>query len=175
VTLAGRELPKAADTPLLGKKVVIHGLVAKPALNGREGRAYSYDDAKGRYGVRVDSREISIKPQNLTEVEEQLADGSNKGDSFTAFQKDIADKIKACPNMDEDCWVFRRVGYDKEENPNNELAVIRGNSGDYISPLDWRDTMTNRMMGNGPMFKTIDLDPTVDEILKILSESVSLP
>jgi hypothetical protein len=170
---AGRALPEAADTPLLGKKVAIHGLVAKPELNGLEGRAFSYDDAKGRYGVRIDSREVSIKPQNLTEVEERLAEGSKKGDPLTAFQKDIADKINACPNRGEEIWVFRRAGYDKTENPDNELAVIRG-GGDFIAPLDWRDTMTNRMMGKGPMFKTADLDPTVDEILKIFSESVSL-
>jgi hypothetical protein len=39
---------QSAEAPLLGSRVVIHGLVAKPELNGRAGTAVSFDDDKGR-------------------------------------------------------------------------------------------------------------------------------
>jgi hypothetical protein len=35
--------------PLLGRRVVITGLVAKPHLNWSTGTAVSFDDVKGRY------------------------------------------------------------------------------------------------------------------------------
>jgi ankyrin repeat protein len=55
------------ETPLLGRRVVINGLVAKPELNGRTGTAVSFDDGKGRYSVELDSTSSSfkIKPCNL--------------------------------------------------------------------------------------------------------------
>jgi len=55
------------DAPLLGTQVIIHGLVAKPQLNGRTGKALSFDDEKGRYSVELDdiSTTIMIKPCNL--------------------------------------------------------------------------------------------------------------
>ncbi len=55
------------ETPLLGRRVVINGLVAKPELNGRTGTAVSFDIAKGRYSVELDdtSSSLRIKPCNL--------------------------------------------------------------------------------------------------------------
>ena len=55
------------ETPLLGSRVVINGLVAKPELNGRTGTAVSFDDDKGRYSVELDdtSSSLMIKPCNL--------------------------------------------------------------------------------------------------------------
>jgi ubiquitin C len=51
---------------LLGRRVVINGLVAKPELNGRTGTAVSFDDAKGRYSVELDeTSSFMIKPCNL--------------------------------------------------------------------------------------------------------------
>ena len=61
----------APNTPLLGKRVFINGLAAKPELNGRTGTAVSFDDAEGRYSVELDwSRDgtfssFMIKPCNL--------------------------------------------------------------------------------------------------------------
>jgi ankyrin repeat protein len=40
---------KRVDTPLLGRRVIINGLVAKPELNGRTGTAVRFDEDKGRY------------------------------------------------------------------------------------------------------------------------------
>jgi hypothetical protein len=60
---------KKLETPLLGRRVVINGLVAKPELNGRPGTAVSFDDAKGRYTVELDtSSSLMIKPCNLLPV-----------------------------------------------------------------------------------------------------------
>jgi hypothetical protein len=61
---------KKQETPLLGRRVVINGLVAKPELNGRTGTAVSFDDAKGRYSVELDntSSSLMIKPCNLLPV-----------------------------------------------------------------------------------------------------------
>ena len=58
---------KKQDTPLLGRRVVINGLVAKPELNGRTGTAVSFDSGKGRYSVELDgtSSSFMIKPCNL--------------------------------------------------------------------------------------------------------------
>jgi len=58
------------ETALLGRRVVINGLVAKPELNGRTGTAVSFDDDKGRYSVELDdtSSSLMIKPCNLLPV-----------------------------------------------------------------------------------------------------------
>jgi hypothetical protein len=54
------------ETPLLGRRVVIDGLVAKPELNGRTGTAVSFDIAKGRYSVELDdTTSLMIKSCNL--------------------------------------------------------------------------------------------------------------
>ena len=51
---------------MLGRRVVINGLVAKPELNGRTGTAVSFD--KGRYSVELDDAkeegESNIMPVN---------------------------------------------------------------------------------------------------------------
>jgi hypothetical protein len=60
------------ETPLLARRVLTHGLVAKPELNGRPGTALSFDDDKGRYSVELDdtssSLVISLKPCNLLPI-----------------------------------------------------------------------------------------------------------
>ncbi len=51
---------------LLGRRVVINGIVAKPELNGRTGTAANFDHDKGRYSVKLDDgSSILIKPCNL--------------------------------------------------------------------------------------------------------------
>ena len=52
--------------PLVGRKVSISGLASRPELNGAKGVAIAFDDAKGRYTVRLDSGEnCSLKPTNV--------------------------------------------------------------------------------------------------------------
>ena len=55
------------ETPLLGRCVIINGLVAKPELNGRTGTAVSFDDDTARYSVELDETStLMIKPCNLS-------------------------------------------------------------------------------------------------------------
>ena len=74
IETAGGQPTRSADnrvpTPLLGRRVVINGLVAKPELNGRTGTAVSFDDDKGRYSVELGdtSSSLMIKPCNLREL-----------------------------------------------------------------------------------------------------------
>ena len=60
-------LRKMQETPMVGRRVLIVGLVAKPEFNGRAGTALSFDDDKGRYFVEFDepSSSMLIKPCNL--------------------------------------------------------------------------------------------------------------
>ena len=53
--------------PLVGRRVMLQGLTAKPELNGRGGVAFSFDANRGRYQVRVhgSGATLSVKPSNL--------------------------------------------------------------------------------------------------------------
>ena len=52
--------------PLVGQRVAIEGISAKPELNGQKGVAIGFDDGKGRYNVKLDSGAVvAIKPNNL--------------------------------------------------------------------------------------------------------------
>ena len=60
------------ECPLLGTRVVITG-TSREDLNGRAGVAATFDHARGRYVVELDSKEgekekerLKIKPQNLS-------------------------------------------------------------------------------------------------------------
>jgi hypothetical protein len=72
INVASSRLDKEAEaelavTPLLGSRVLIKGLVAKPELNGRTGTAVRFDDDEGRYWVELDDTSSScmIKPCNV--------------------------------------------------------------------------------------------------------------
>ena len=56
----------------LEERVVLHGLSARPELNGRSGTAVSFDPDTARYGVQLDSTDaslgticVAVKPANL--------------------------------------------------------------------------------------------------------------
>jgi hypothetical protein len=52
--------------PLVGKRVVVDGLASKPELNGSKGTATSFDDAKGRYNLKMDAGGmLALKPANV--------------------------------------------------------------------------------------------------------------
>ena len=70
--------------PYVGKRVRIHGLQSRPELNGSVGLAASYDDARNRYNVQVQSNvgadptrviSIALQPKNL----EPAPDGGASG------------------------------------------------------------------------------------------------
>ena len=61
--------------PLVGRRVTIDGLTSRPELNGTGGVAQSFDDAKGRYNVKLDSGTfMALKPVAL-----KPADGGTGG------------------------------------------------------------------------------------------------
>ena len=72
--------------------VRLHGLQARPALNGQTGRIISFDETAGRYAVRLlddaDNKPILVKPANL----ESVIDGAYdvRGAAALAEQKDSA-------------------------------------------------------------------------------------
>ena len=55
---------------LFGRLVRIEGLLAKPELNGSEGRCMVYDRQRGRLGVLIDGlpKPLAVKPANLALV-----------------------------------------------------------------------------------------------------------
>lgn len=63
--LGGADEPSGA--PLVGKRVVAHGLVSNGNINGRRGIALSFDSAAGRYIVRLDksAKSARLKPANV--------------------------------------------------------------------------------------------------------------
>ena len=62
----GGALPPDDPTGLAGSVVTIHGLQAKPELNGQRGRALKYDPKTGRLGVLIkDVGKLALKPSNL--------------------------------------------------------------------------------------------------------------
>jgi len=63
---------------MLGRRVIIVGLVAKPELNGRAGTALHFDGDMGRYSVKLDEPSSMlmqlIKPCNLLPQERAMKD-----------------------------------------------------------------------------------------------------
>ena len=57
-----------------GAAVLVRNLKSKPEFNGREGRVLEYDEARGRYSVRLlhsgtmAARTLQIKPENLADA-----------------------------------------------------------------------------------------------------------
>ena len=53
---------------LLGRRVALRELQSRPELNGQEGMAMTFDEAKGRYGVHLEGSGtvLALKPDNLT-------------------------------------------------------------------------------------------------------------
>ena len=59
------------ECPLLGKQVVITG-TSREDLNGRAGVATSFDHARGRYVVELDSREGANEKEQLKQLDERI-------------------------------------------------------------------------------------------------------
>lgn len=51
----------------VGTEICVHGLAARPEYNGQEGIVLSWDDAKGRVGIKLkkSGSSISLKPANV--------------------------------------------------------------------------------------------------------------
>jgi hypothetical protein len=73
---------KQHNMDLVGKEVIVRGLVARPELNGRRGTVAQYLERTGRCAVRVVSPAVLIKPVNLEVADEMtgmrvLLDGTH--------------------------------------------------------------------------------------------------
>ena len=82
-----------SDAPLVGCRVVLRGLAARPELNGRLGTAGKFDTAKGRYAVRLldgPSEPLSIKPANLDAGREAVAEAVAEAEAAARSAKAAA-------------------------------------------------------------------------------------
>ena len=67
-----------------GQHVEIHSLKGRPELNGKAGRIMGYDEAKGRYAVRVQAESILLKGDNLRRVAAQVEEVEESWESHDA-------------------------------------------------------------------------------------------
>ena len=81
--------------PYVGKRVRIHGLQSRPELNGSVGLAASYDDARNRYNVQVQSNvgadptqviSIALQPKNLEPAPDGALDAQGDAPGPTGQQ-----------------------------------------------------------------------------------------
>ena len=63
------------SAPFVGCKVEVLG-TSRAELNGRRGIATSFDDAKGRYVVKIAGSDVSLRPVNLIEKRSEHEPGS---------------------------------------------------------------------------------------------------
>ena len=65
----------AASDPalLVGRWALVHGLVGRPELNGRQGHVTSQDEKTGRMVVEIGDEKLLIKPDNLALTSAALA------------------------------------------------------------------------------------------------------
>lgn len=110
-------LPTVPDAPLIGQRVLIEGLQAKPELNGRHGVASSFDGSSGRYCVSLeDGGSFKLKPANLSKAAAPPARASSSTAepaaalTLTATEKALQERLRGLRTV-EDFWVFRRMGY----------------------------------------------------------------
>ena len=83
------------DAPLVGKKVTITGLLARPDLNGCTGRADSFDASNGRYAVSLPTGEsVALRSANLSAVSDTSSDA-------TAFAPQTRIRIKGLTSKPE--------------------------------------------------------------------------
>ena len=69
---AGKEPPERCDRLPLTTRVIVHGVKAKPELNGKRGGVVSFDDTKGRYILQLEGNNMgdrtSLAPANVQPV-----------------------------------------------------------------------------------------------------------
>lgn len=88
----GSSMLETQQAPLTGRKVVISGLLARPDLNGKVGDAISFDEAKGRYTVRIGDEHIALKPTNLAQQRDAARDKDMFAPETRVRLKDLSSK-----------------------------------------------------------------------------------
>ena len=83
--------PNPSAVGLVGKQVLVHGLVAKPELNSRTGTANAWDSERGRYSVRLqDGSFLSLKPANLKQLDTALVRPTTADEEERMLQEALA-------------------------------------------------------------------------------------
>ena len=153
------ELPTVVDAPLVKRRVRIDGLQAKPELNGQFGTVDSFDDPSGRYCVRLEEGGASfkLKPANLTEAAARPAAAAAAASArpLTSSELALQERLKALTKSTGSMWVFRRMGYSEDENPQHMGMIMDGGSGMVVGT-----------------FQSKRLAPTADEYLKHLEPAL---
>ena len=125
------ELQAVTEAPLLGKRVVVAGIRAKPKLNGRVGSPGSFEDAAGRYVVSLEDGggSFKVKPDNLMAA--PLSEGTDGlTTALSEREVQLQQRVQALPHRDEDeVWVCRRMGYSETENPNHLGVIMSSKNG----------------------------------------------
>jgi len=151
-----RELPTVVETPLLGKRVVVNGLQAKPELNGRHGIASDFVESKGRYAVNLEDGggSFALKPDNLSVAPPRSDEGAHAAAAPVLSAEELAlqEQIRGLREVD-DFWVFRRMGYSEADNPMHMGMIMSGESGMVVG-----------------QFKSRQLAPTAAEYLSALKD-----
>ena len=78
--------PTRYDILQSGTLVIVQHVRAKPELNGQTGRVGKFDDAKGRYSVKLedqDDRVVALKPQNVVQMIENVGSVDEANSEFT--------------------------------------------------------------------------------------------
>ena len=107
---------------LLGRRVLIHGLVSKPELNGESGRVMSIDATSGRCAVRLEGKQgerISIRPANLEATVEQRLPSARVGMRLPSADDDRMQHVKTLPEDMPAC----RCLLDHPEHPPPPLPL----------------------------------------------------
>ena len=162
-------LPTPTAAPLIGKRVLIKGLAARPDLNGTHGAALTYSDERGRYGVRLaDGTDVALKPASLEAAKDQSADGSRGASAggaalvLSPLEARVRGALQSLPLQGSEgggFWTFRRMGYTEAENPSHQVVLISG------------EGMPVEIEGGNPTMGCRALQPTADEILGALERA----
>ncbi|MEM1215044.1 MAG: hypothetical protein AAGJ82_05135, partial [Bacteroidota bacterium] len=78
--------PTRHDILQSGIRVIVQHVRAKPELNGQVGRVGKFDDAKGRYNVKLedqDDRAVALKHQNVVQMIENVRSVDEANSEFT--------------------------------------------------------------------------------------------
>ena len=73
---AGDSDDTALAAPLIGKTVVLSGLLVRPDLNGKVGEALEFDTSTSRYTVIVNGETLALKSSNLAGQRDAAGDST---------------------------------------------------------------------------------------------------
>ena len=99
----GGDATSSLTAPLVGKKVVISGLLARPDLNGKRGLAASFNAATGRYTVELEGTAaegvLALKSSNLSAA--AAAASSSDATLFGAGARVRLKSLASSPELNE--------------------------------------------------------------------------